>query len=182
MSNPSTITLKNYQTSIPLPYNTPRLLLPPLTTKPSSNSTPTHSGLLGSSPELVSNSISSKHYALSYIPSPGYVVISGSHAPALDVDPYQHLKADSPVPKEATWASKVKPSVEKSLKRLSPQSVSPSGVLRVKIPEAVFQKGVELHKDFIICRFFGRTPRYSLIQSVLNYMWGKKDILKSTMT
>lgn len=49
----------------------------------------------------------------------------------------------------------------------------PNGIPKVKIPEAVFQKGAELHKDFIICRFFGRPPPYSLIQSVLNYMWGK---------
>lgn len=30
-----------------------------------------------------------------------------------------------------------------------------------------------MHKDFIICHFNGRPPPFSLIQSVLNHMWGK---------
>ena len=41
------------------------------------------------------------------------------------------------------------------------------------IPDAVFQKGADLHKDFIVCIFNGRPPPYSQIQSVLNHMWGK---------
>lgn len=119
---------------------------------------------------MASNSNASKRFIP---PGPGYVVITGSHATASVSGPSQPLNTASPVPKEATWASKVKPSVDKSLKRLTPKSMSTSGIPRVKIPEAVFQKGAELHKNFIICRFFGRTPHHSLIQSVLNYMWGK---------
>lgn len=41
------------------------------------------------------------------------------------------------------------------------------------IPDSVFLKGAELHKDFIICHFNGRPPPFNQIQSVLNHMWGK---------
>lgn len=30
-----------------------------------------------------------------------------------------------------------------------------------------------MHRDFVVCRFFGRLPAFSLIQNVFNYMWGK---------
>lgn len=131
-----------------------------------------NTGLLGTSPEPPCNPSAVKHSTiLSRIP--GYVVISDSHAPAPVSGPPQQPQPVSNFSKEVTWASKVKPSVDKSLERLSPQPLSPSGILRVKIPEAIFQKGAELHQDFIICRFFGRIHHHSLIQSVLNFMWGK---------
>lgn len=63
--------------------------------------------------------------------------------------------------------------LDRSLRRLSPQSFSSNGVPRVVIPDEVYQKGADLHKEFLVCRFFGRTPAYKLIQNVLNYLWGK---------
>lgn len=61
-------------------------------------------------------------------------------------------------------------------------SLSPEGVPRVIIPEEVYQQGAELHRDFVVCRFFGRLPAYSLIQNVLNYMWGKGKHLEIHMS
>ncbi|KAJ4890343.1 hypothetical protein Rs2_30091 [Raphanus sativus] len=62
---------------------------------------------------------------------------------------------------------------DKSLKRLAPATISPNGRPTVLIPDSVFQKGADLHKDFIVCIFNGRSPPFSQIQSVLNHMWGK---------
>ena len=62
---------------------------------------------------------------------------------------------------------------DKSLKRLAPATFSESGRPRVLIPDSVFHKGAELHKDFIICYFNGRPPPFKQIQSVLSHMWGK---------
>ncbi|KAJ4908470.1 hypothetical protein Rs2_12128 [Raphanus sativus] len=42
--------------------------------------------------------------------------------------------------------------------------------------------GAELHRDFVVCKFFGRIPAYSLIQNVLNYMWGKGKHLEIHMS
>lgn len=62
---------------------------------------------------------------------------------------------------------------DKSLKRLAPASFSETGRPRVLISDSVFQKGAELHKDFIVCYFNGRPPPFKHIQSVLSHMWGK---------
>ncbi|KAG5377501.1 hypothetical protein IGI04_042097 [Brassica rapa subsp. trilocularis] len=56
---------------------------------------------------------------------------------------------------------------------LAPVTVSDSGRPRVLIPESVFQKGAELHKDFIICYFNGRPPPFNHTQNVLNHLWEK---------
>ncbi|CAH2066352.1 unnamed protein product, partial [Thlaspi arvense] len=62
---------------------------------------------------------------------------------------------------------------DRSLRRLAPVTISETGRPRVLIPDEVFQRGEELHKDFIVCYFNGRPPPYSQIQSVLNHLWGK---------
>ena len=85
------------------------------------------------------------------------------------------------VPPKPSYASKTKSTIDRSLRRLSPQSFSPEGIPRVIIPDEVYQKGAELHKDFLICRFFGRAPAYSLIQNVLNYLWAKGKHLEIHM-
>ena len=92
--------------------------------------------------------------------------------------------ASHPVPTVPAqdWISKVKKPIDRSLSRLFPVTLSPAGVPRVIIPQEVYQKGAELHRDFVVCRFFGRTPAYSLIQNVLNFMWGKCKHLEIHMS
>lgn len=86
---------------------------------------------------------------------------------------------DSPADRRApatgtrTMADRLRKSVNRSLKRLAPVTISASGRPTTHIPDEVFQKGAEQHKDFIICFFNGRPPLYHQIQSVLNHMWGK---------
>lgn len=72
-----------------------------------------------------------------------------------------------------TLAEKLRKSVNRSLKRLAPIKFSEFGRPTTHIPDTVFQRGAEFHKDFIICYFNGRPPLYNQIQSVLNHMWGK---------
>ncbi|KAJ4910975.1 DUF4283 domain-containing protein [Raphanus sativus] len=55
---------------------------------------------------------------------------------------------------------------DKSLQRLAPVTISETGRPRVLIPDSVFEKGAELHRDFIICYFNGRPPPFKHIQSV----------------
>lgn len=70
-------------------------------------------------------------------------------------------------------AERIRKSVDKSLRRLAPVTVTDTGRPSVQIPDAVFQKGAELHKDFIICFFNGRPPPFNHVQNVLNHLWGK---------
>ncbi|KAJ4902063.1 hypothetical protein Rs2_16014 [Raphanus sativus] len=68
---------------------------------------------------------------------------------------------------------RIRLSENKTLQRLAPVTIAPNGRPRVLIPDIVFQRGAEIHKDFIICYFNGRSPPFHQIQSVFNYMWGK---------
>lgn len=68
---------------------------------------------------------------------------------------------------------KIRRAEDKTLRRLAPITIAESGRPRVLILDTVFQKGEELHKDFIICYFNGRPPPFNQIQSVVNHMWGK---------
>lgn len=76
-------------------------------------------------------------------------------------------------PQYQTLVEKLRASTDKSLRRLAPVTLAPSGRPRVVIPDSVFKKGAEIYKDFIICYFNGKSPPYNQIQSVFNYMWGK---------
>lgn len=77
-----------------------------------------------------------------------------------------------------TWAQKLKRVADKSLERLAPLTFSPEGKPRVAISDSVFREGADLHKDFIIGRFKGRSPTFSHIQSVLSHMWGRGQRLE----
>ncbi|KAL0702701.1 hypothetical protein Bca4012_058823 [Brassica carinata] len=63
--------------------------------------------------------------------------------------------------------------VDRSLKRQGPAAVSALGTPSVHIPEEVYIRGAQVHKEFISCFFCGRAPPYKQIQNVVNYMWGK---------
>ena len=80
------------------------------------------------------------------------------------------MKAPS---QKQTLVEKLRASADMSLKRLAPVSIAPSGRPRIVIPDDVFKKGAEIHKDFIICYFNGKSPSFNQIQSVFNHMWGK---------
>ena len=64
----------------------------------------------------------------------------------------------NPSPNAPTLAEKLRVRGDKSLSRLAPATLSESGRPRVLIPDSVFHKGAELHKDFVICYFNGRPP------------------------
>ena len=70
-------------------------------------------------------------------------------------------------------AERLRASVDRTLSRLAPVTVSKSGRPRLLIPDAVFQRGAEIHKDFIICFFNGQPLPFKQIQSVLNHTWRK---------
>lgn len=68
---------------------------------------------------------------------------------------------------------KIRKREDKTLKRLALLTLSASGCPRVLIPDAIFQQGTDLNKDFIICYYNGKAPPFQQIQSVFNHMWGK---------
>lgn len=74
-------------------------------------------------------------------------------------------------PKLPTLVEKIRAAEDKTLSRLAPVTISSTG--RPRIPDEVFQKGADLHKDFIICYYNGKAPPFNQIQSVFNHMWGK---------
>lgn len=88
------------------------------------------------------------------------------------VPPLTAQTSDTPAP-QPTLVEKLRTREDKTLKRIAPASVSPTGRPRILIPDTVFQKGAELHKDFLICYFNGKSPPFNQIQSVFNHMWGK---------
>lgn len=57
-----------------------------------------------------------------------------------------------------TLVEKLRASVDNTLRRLAPITIAPSGRPRVVIPDTVLKKGAEIHKDFIICYFNGKSP------------------------
>lgn len=89
-----------------------------------------------------------------------------------------HLTQNAPPPSApiappSSLVERLRLSSDKSLERLAPVTLSASGRPRVLIPDTVFQKGAEIHKDFIVCYYNGKPPPFNQIQSVFNHMWGK---------
>lgn len=101
---------------------------------------------------------------LNYLPIPQQNTQSKSPPPQTSVPPPH---------KPQTYAQKAKPIANKSLQRLAPITYSEAGIPQVTVPDEVFQRGAEIHKDFIQGHFFAKMPTYQAIQSVLNFMWGK---------
>ncbi|KAF2581810.1 hypothetical protein F2Q68_00005437 [Brassica cretica] len=83
-----------------------------------------------------------------------------------------------PQPAQPSLVEKIRATEDQTLQRLSPVTISPSSRHRVLIHDVVFQKGAELHKDFIICYFNGKAPPFNQIQSVFNHIWGKGQRLE----
>nr|VDC97861.1 unnamed protein product [Brassica rapa] len=82
-------------------------------------------------------------------------------------------KTTTPTQNHHTYAQKAKTGTSKLLQRLAPVSYSDTGIPQVTIPDEVFQRGADLHKDFIQAHFLAKMPSFQAIQSVLNFMWGK---------
>ncbi|KAF3590598.1 hypothetical protein DY000_02025567 [Brassica cretica] len=100
--------------------------------------------------------------------NPSYETLTPPPPPILPSPPLNHQK-----PLEKTLVERLRILEDKSLKRLAPTTVSETGRPRVLIPDSVFEKGAEIHRDFIICYFNGKPPPFNQIQSVFNHMWGK---------
>lgn len=95
-------------------------------------------------------------------------------SPILPTHPAPNPTPSTSIPIQKTsLVDKLRAQADMNLRRLAPVTIAPSGRPRVVIPDAVFQKGAEIHKDFIVCYFNGKSPPYNQIQSVFNYMWGK---------
>ncbi|KAL0812992.1 hypothetical protein Bca101_069435 [Brassica carinata] len=88
-------------------------------------------------------------------------------------DPQASGNSSKPSPPDKTYAGKAKIGTDRSLKRLASVAFSPVGIPQVRIPDEVFNRGAEAHKDFVLGVFTGKTPSYSQIQSVLSHIWGK---------
>lgn len=72
-----------------------------------------------------------------------------------------------------TWARKIQASIDRKLKTHTSPSYTEDGTPRVKIHDSVFQRGDDLHKDFVIGVFMGKTPSFGHIQSVLTDIWDR---------
>ncbi|KAJ4906795.1 Uncharacterized protein Rs2_10453 [Raphanus sativus] len=117
---------------------------------------------------VLSNPASSNHIlpanpTIPLIPTPTLNTTS-TYAP--------HPPAPLPVT-NPTLADTLRLKGDKTLQKLAPVTISDTGRPRVLIPDSVFEKGAELHRDFIICYFNGRPPPFKKIQGVLSHMWGK---------
>lgn len=95
--------------------------------------------------------------------------------PLLQTVPVEETIPTIPEPQRSkpSLVERIRLSENKILKRLAPVTIAPSDRSRVTIPDSVFKKGADLHKDFIICYFNGKAPPFHQIQSVFNHMWDK---------
>ncbi|KAG5410375.1 hypothetical protein IGI04_006694 [Brassica rapa subsp. trilocularis] len=107
---------------------------------------------------------------------------TSNHKPALNPPVLNQNTPVLPTPTnhlpEKTLVERLRISEDKTLKRLAPVTISETGRPRVLIPDSVFEKGAEIHKDFIVCYFNGKPPPFHQIQSVLAHMWGKEKPLE----
>ncbi|XP_013711474.1 mucin-2-like [Brassica napus] len=119
------------------------------------------------SPLLKSNLASSSHTTT--VPPPNSQTTTPPQT--LPISPPLLIPNTQPPPiPQTTLVERLCASEDKTLRRLAPVTVAPSGRPRVLIPDSVFQKGAEIHKDFIICYFNGRPPPFIQIQSVFNHL------------
>lgn len=101
--------------------------------------------------------------------NPSVPITTSNNTPSTTPEPTH--SATSPPSK--TWAQKVSHVANKSLSRLAPKEYSEAGIPQVTVPDDVFRRGAEMHKEFIVGSFLAKMPSYQAIQSVLNFLWGK---------
>lgn len=117
----------------------------------------------------------SSHNPSSFAPPSSHLTVSlppSSQIPPPPI-PSQTRPPPTPAQYQQSYAQKAKTGTSKLLQRLAPVSYSATGIPQVTIPDEVFQRGADLHKDFIQGHFFAKMPSFQAIQSVLNFMWGK---------
>ncbi|XP_019090830.1 PREDICTED: hyphal wall protein 1-like [Camelina sativa] len=127
---------------------------------------PLAQGILGSHPPSVSIATSGLP-----LPSSGKPV---STVLTSQVDfglPNQTTQGPLPAsPPEYNWASRCK-GASKFPNTEAEVSVSAEGTPRVKVPNAVFERGARLHSDYIVDIFYVKAPSYGKVWAVLNYLW-----------
>ncbi|XP_033143356.1 uncharacterized protein LOC103862645 [Brassica rapa] len=111
----------------------------------------------------------------------GNKVDSGSTVPTSSSTPASGTGVEVPFPgqdsgslpsSEFSWAVKAR-AASKFPKSNIHVVVSDNGTPRVKVPNAVFERGAQAHTDFIVGIFYGKAPSYGKIWGVLNFLWGK---------
>lgn len=132
---------------------------------------------------LVSNSPGSKDKDTTMVEAPGSCPLDPldpiSFPPLVDPAPSPQPAVpiqqpnSSPPPIPANWANNLQKSTEKILKKASNPTFIPEGIPRIKISDSVFKNGADLHQDFILGVFLGKTPSFSHIQSVLTHILGR---------
>ncbi|KAL0692550.1 hypothetical protein Bca4012_059730 [Brassica carinata] len=75
----------------------------------------------------------------------------------------------SPSSAAFNWASNLS-SASKFPPPSASVSMSAEGKPRVKVPNAVFERGAKIHADYIVGIFYGKAPSYGKIWAVLNYL------------
>ncbi|KAL0679779.1 hypothetical protein Bca4012_007760 [Brassica carinata] len=72
-----------------------------------------------------------------------------------------------------SWADKARLGADRSLHCLAPSYLSAEGIPQVQVPDEVFLRGAEAHRDYVLSVFTGKLPSFSQIQSVLTHIWGR---------
>lgn len=127
----------------------------------------------GSSPLLTNNATASA--------TPSATMVVSDSEDSVIPSPVQTVFASAPnsgppdeTPTEAPkLVDRIRKSMNRTLQRLSPPVYTENEKVHLSIPEEVYQRGAEAHRDFIVCYFSGRIPAFKQIQSVLNHLWGK---------
>lgn len=88
-----------------------------------------------------------------------------------------HPPAPPPVT-NPTLADTLRLKGDKTFQRLAPVTISDTGRPRVLIPDSVFEKGAELHRDFIICYFTAALLHLNRFRAFSVICGGKAEGLK----
>lgn len=127
-------------------------------------------------PSITSNAVIAclNGFIISSNPSEASPLIASSVP--LHIDPREHSPsytiAQASQRNIDTWAAKIHNSTDIKIKNHSSPTSSSDGVPRVKIPDSIFQIGVDIHNKFFLGVFMGKTL-FGHIQSVLAHIWGR---------
>ena len=128
----------------------------------------------GTSPTLVVPPPSSSAPEDALVNNLSAPVVSSADKPGSSSSPSGDVPSEgSPTQgSEFNWLSRAK-AARQFPKSSIPVTRTEEGVPRVKVPNAVFERGAKAHSDYIVGIFYGNAPSYGKIWGVLNYLWGK---------